>query len=179
MQEERGENFVVEYRQKVRCLDGKSRKTCWYQCKKDGGHAMAEQRAWRHVQQSLGDFGNSPHALADQRFGTGAIHKDADGLLYHGTKSEKRFRAHAAKPDFARNGIVRWDPEFDTFHKLDPPNNGFCRDCVRIERSPSGVVVWECKGHDPLDRSRSAELTETTHPTTSTPPVAKIHTASA
>ena len=91
--DDRGENFVVEYRKKVLCRDGIGRRRIFYLCRPrrsvtegsaahEEGHRLAEERAWRHVEQVL-DAGSSaegvyPGCGSGVLFGEGAYRHHGD-----------------------------------------------------------------------------------------------------
>ena len=150
--DDRGENFVVQYQEKQKCLDGVLRKSMWYQCKNKtctpgsvehkNGHLKAEAAAWAHVEQVLAR-GESAD-LVDARYGTGEL-RGTGRFRHHGDPHEDfRFYSHPRRPDFNKGGSVIWRPGRDTLS----PAAEYCKDCRFVRRMGTGVEIWQCSGHD-------------------------------
>jgi hypothetical protein len=107
--DDRGENFVVEYAQPVLCQDGLKRRKVFYQCRSkrhvvagspehQAGHAIAEERAWAHVEQVVKAGGEAEDV--DLRFGKGPLYGNGS-FRHHGDEHEDWcFHVHPKKPDW-------------------------------------------------------------------------------
>ena len=148
----RGENFVVEYAERVDCMDGVKRQKIWYNCRKahveidseehSAGHFAAQEAAWKHVTDVLERGGNATDV--DERFGLGGL-SGSGRFRHHGDPHEDFcFKVHPRRPDFGEVGITTWRPQRDTLIK---PTE-YCSDCRFVRRTGSGTETWKCLGHE-------------------------------
>lgn len=152
VKDERGENFVVEYRQAQVGHDGIARKKIFYRCKpnsvEDGsveaveGHQRAERLAWAHVEAVLAQHGEA----AEVESSTGAGPLSGTGFFRrHGDPHEGyEFHVHPRRPDFLTRGI--WRPIRDTLQAAQD----FCVSHEYVRRLGDGTEVFRCRGHEVL-----------------------------
>ena len=106
--DERGENFVVEYAERVECLDGVERQKIWYNCRKahveidseehSAGHFAAQEAAWKHVTDVL-DRGKDATSVSDL---AGCVAVDGSAITATPTKTS------ALKCTLADQISARW-----------------------------------------------------------------------
>ena len=104
-----------------------------------------EGAAWRRIQLVLESGGNVENVLPS--CGIGEL--EGSGFYrYHGDPNAgNTFCVHERRPNFAKAGVVQWNPRVDTLRAA----NEFCRRSEFVRRQGPHIAVWRCCGHDVAD----------------------------